>query len=133
MACRRRGNTMETVTSTCSWTVRVVPMTARPARGDVDHSSAQDLEPGDTATSRARESQTAGVKAMVFQDELACVRRRQADSAVRGSKGGRRHNESRSQQHNDDAGDGRSGGGPHPSTIDEMFFELANSKCVGYR
>ena len=133
VACVRRV-TIETVKSTCSWTVRVVPVSALPTRSNDDHSASMMQDPEIEQSHRIHVRETPVKKVMVFQDELASVRRRQAKvAAARGSRGGLRHNESRGQQHNDEAGDGRSGGGPHPSTIDEMFFELANAESVGYR
>jgi hypothetical protein len=60
-------------------------------------------------------------EALVFQDELALIRRA-------GSSGGGGHAGNAAVGHRHGDSDNSSA-----TTVDEMFFELANAACVGYR
>lgn len=67
--------------------------------------------------------------ALVFQDELALMRTRAAKGRRRGGgSGGGSHAGNAAVGHRHGDSDNSSA-----TTVDEMFFELANAACVGYR
>jgi hypothetical protein len=108
-------------TATCNWNVQVVPMSAADALESVDvqagpHTDSIDPE---VVTCDAMSGE-----ALVFQDELALMRTR----AAKGSSGGGGHSGNAAVGHRHGDSDNSSA-----TTVDEMFFELANAACVGYR